>query len=75
MCGELTVAIQRAEIKIGTGVIEVHVFVVSPEKGMSDDGCKGKNHARHAAGVILMLITSCLTPYIRRKRYAYTVPF
>ena len=32
-------------------------FVVSPEKRMSDDGFKGKNHARHAAGVIFMLIT------------------
>ena len=57
MCGELTVAVQRAEIKIGTGIIKVHAFVVSPEKRMSDDGCKGKNHARHAAGVIFMLIT------------------
>ena len=57
MCGELTIAVQRAEIKIGTGVIEVHAFVVSPEKRMSDDGFKGKNHARHAAGVIFMLIT------------------
>jgi hypothetical protein len=57
MGAELTVAVQRAEIKIGTGVIEVHVFVVSPEKRMSDDGCEAKNHARHAAGVILILIT------------------
>jgi hypothetical protein len=57
MCGELTIAVQRAEIKIGTGVIEVHVCVVRPEKRMSDDGCKGKNNARHAAGVILKLIT------------------
>ena len=57
MCGELTIAVKRAEIKIGTGVIEVHAFVVSPEKRMSDDGCKGKNHARHAAGVVLLLIT------------------
>jgi hypothetical protein len=57
MYGELTIAVQGAEIKIGTGIIEVHVFVVSPEKRMSDDGCKGKNHARHAAGVMFLLIT------------------
>jgi len=57
MCGELTIAVQRAEIKIRTGIIEVHVLVVSPENRMSDDGRKGKNHARHAAGVILLLIT------------------
>jgi len=56
MCGELTVAVQRAEIEIGTGVIEVHVFIVGPENRMGDEGGKGKNHARHAPGVILMLI-------------------
>jgi hypothetical protein len=74
--GELTIAVQRAEIKIGTGVIEVDVFVVSPEKRMSDKRCEGKNHARHAAGVILMLITIALTPYMSRvKKNAYTLPF
>jgi hypothetical protein len=56
MCGELTVAVQGAEIKIGTGVIEVHVFVVGPENRNSDESCEGKNNARHAAGMILMLM-------------------
>ena len=64
MCGKLTVTVQRAEIKIGTSVIEVDVLVISPEKRMSDDGCESKNHARHATGVILELITVALTPYI-----------
>jgi len=72
MCGELTVAVQRLRSDRNC-VIEFMFFVVSPEKGMSDDGCKAKS--RSLPRVILMLITSCLTPYIRDKRYALHLPF
>lgn len=51
----LTVAIDRAQIKIRTCVVDINVRRVRSEERMGDDGSKSKDQARHAAGMVDLL--------------------